>query len=90
MDVGRISSALIIFVSAVVEVLIVLRLILMLFAANSSAAFTSWVYDSTDPLVEPFSGVFPTLDLAGIITLELSSLLALILRVRKGNSETVQ
>lgn len=46
------------YVVGVVEVLLAIRFVLMLFAANSHAFFSGLVYTVTDPLVAPFAGVF--------------------------------
>jgi uncharacterized protein YggT (Ycf19 family) len=78
MDLGRVASAILYFITGIVEVLIIFRIILMLFAADNTAQFTVWLYSSTDPLVAPFQGVFPTINLGNVITFEISSALALI------------
>jgi uncharacterized protein YggT (Ycf19 family) len=61
----------------IVEVGLVLRVVLLLLAANPSAGFSSWVYGLTYPLVAPFASVFPNLTVAGGI-LETSALLAML------------
>lgn len=45
---------------ALVIGLLSLRIILRLFAANSSTSFVNWVYDTTDTLMAPFRGIFPS------------------------------
>lgn len=65
------------FVFGVIEVLIILRVILRLLAANPDAAFTSLIYTLSGPFIAPFEGVFPTPRSSGSV-LELSSLLAVI------------
>lgn len=44
---------------AIVEGLLLVRIVLLLFAANPEAGFSSWIYALTAPLVAPFHGVFP-------------------------------
>lgn len=61
----------------VIEILIVIRVILRLLAANPNAGFTSLLYGITGPFIAPFEGVFPTPHSNGSV-LELSSLLAVI------------
>lgn len=45
---------------SVAEILIAIRIVLELLAANSAAGFSAFIYGLTDPLVNPFAGVFPT------------------------------
>lgn len=46
------------YVLGIVEVLLVFRFLLRLFAANPAAPFVAFVYGVTAPLVFPFAGVF--------------------------------
>ena len=62
---------------AVLETLLVIRIILRLLAANPSAPFTELVYGITYPFVALFSGVFSSAGAAGAYWP--SSLLALII-----------
>lgn len=77
MDIGKVASGIIIFFIGLVEVLLGFRFIFMLLAANSTAQFSSWVYASTDTLVAPFQGVFPSFG-AAQFTLELGTVLAMV------------
>lgn len=61
----------------IVEVGLLLRVALLLLAANPSAGFSSAVYRLTAPLVAPFAGVFPNLTVVGGM-LDTSAILALI------------
>lgn len=65
------------YVFGVLEVLLTLRLVLRLFAANPDAAFSALIYGVTGPFVFPFQGVFPDPSSRGSV-FELSTLLALI------------
>ena len=67
-------------VFGVIEALIVIRLILKLLAANPDAAFTSFMYQLSEPFVAPFQGVFPTPASNGSV-FEFSSLLAIIVYI---------
>lgn len=46
------------YVVGVIEVLLAIRFVLELFAANSKAFFSGLIYTVTNPLVAPFAGVF--------------------------------
>lgn len=37
-----------------------LRFVLRLFGANPDALFVRWVYDTSQPLLHPFAGMFPS------------------------------
>lgn len=56
-----------------------LRIILKLLGASSTAPFVSWVYENTRPLLAPFQGMFPSADLAPRLTLEFSSIFAIVI-----------
>lgn len=73
-------------IAGIIEVLILIRAVLELLAANPDAAFTNLIYTITDPLVAPFQGVFPTpqshgsvLDLAAILAIIVYAVLAWII-----------
>ena len=61
-----------------VEFIIGLRVFLKLFGARAAAPFVSWVYETSQPLLVPFEGMFPTSRLGGRLTLEVSALFALL------------
>jgi len=61
-----------------VEFLIGLRLILKFFGANPFTPFVSWVYQTSQPLLAPFIGMFPSPTLRGGFVIEISALFALI------------
>jgi uncharacterized protein YggT (Ycf19 family) len=64
-------------IGAIVAVLIVIRIIFELLAANPNAGFSNLIYTITAPLVAPFQGVFPTPQSHGSI-LDLAAVLAII------------
>jgi uncharacterized protein YggT (Ycf19 family) len=66
------------FFFAIVEGFLALRLILKLFAANSSAPFVDWVYSMSSVLLDPFRGIFPTRVFEGNHVLEFSTLFAML------------
>ncbi len=65
------------FVGAVMAVL-GLRFVLRLFGANEAATFTSWVYETSAVLLEPFRGIFPTQTFDNNVVLELTTIFAMI------------
>jgi hypothetical protein len=58
------------------DALLVIRFALKALAANPGAAFTSFIYRTTEPFAAPFYGVFPTPALNNNV-LEVSTLLAI-------------
>src|SRR5262249_49984081 len=50
---------------ALVEGLLIIRIVLLVLAANPDAGFSSWIYGLTAPLVAPFQGVFPAVGSGG-------------------------
>lgn len=76
-DIGQILTAIYTFLFGMLEVLLGFRLLLKLFAANSSALFTQWIYSSTDSLTMPFQGVFQSFRV-GKFVFEISTVLAMI------------
>ena len=65
-------------VFAVVELLLGFRVILKFFGANPHASFVEWVYKTSQPLLKPFEGMFPTPVIEGNFVIEFSTLFALI------------
>lgn len=62
-----------------IEIMIGLRIILKLFGANSSVPFVQWVYETTQPLLAPFLGIFPSPVLEGGFVIEFSAIFAMII-----------
>ena len=79
-------------VISLVEGLLGLRVILKLLNASTTAPFVRWVYDTTAPLLAPFSGMFPSSELQSGLEIEFSALFALILYAFVGYviTETVE
>ena len=71
-------NLLISFILNLVEGLLMLRIILKLFGASMAAPFVTWAYETTQPLLTPFIGMFPSPLLTGGFIIEFSSLFALI------------
>ncbi|MBI3984452.1 MAG: YggT family protein [Candidatus Levybacteria bacterium] len=71
-------SLLVNIVFSIVEFFLGIRILLRLFGANPNTPFVSWVYDTTAPLLSPFSGIFPNPTITPGFVLEMSSLFALL------------
>jgi hypothetical protein len=65
------------FVIAIIEILLVFRFVLRLLAANASAGFVAWIYETTQPLLQPFLFIFPTPSIRGGFALEFTTLFAI-------------
>lgn len=66
------------YIFDLIEVLLGLRFILKLLAANPAAGFTDFIYNLSDPLVAPFRAVFRTASVQGNV-FEWTTLLAMII-----------
>jgi uncharacterized protein YggT (Ycf19 family) len=56
-----------------------LRILFLLLGANPGSEFVSWIYSVSQPLVNPFEGIFNTPELAstqGTMTLDVAALVA--------------
>ncbi len=67
------------FFVGVAEVLLGFRVVLKLLAANAATPFVNWIYDTSEPLLVPFRGMFPSPQLATGSELEFSALFALMI-----------
>lgn len=67
------------FVFGIIAALIGLRIILRLFGASPAAPFVDWVFDTSQPLIAPFQGMFPSPVIEGQFVIEFSSLFALVI-----------
>lgn len=65
------------FIIGLIEVSLVFRFILKLLGASPAAGFVSWVFDMTQPLLQPFLFAFPTPTVKGGFTLEFTTLFAI-------------
>lgn len=74
----RLIESLINFVLSVIEGFLGLRILLKLFGASTTAPFVTWMYETTQPLLYPFQGMFPSPKLPEGFIIEFSALFALI------------
>ena len=50
----------ILIIFAVIDSVLLLRVVLKIIAAGENAPFVQWLYSMTQPLVAPFAGMFPS------------------------------
>ena len=63
----------------VIEALLLIRFVLKALGANPEAGFAQFIYGVTGPLVAPFAGLFGTPQAASGATLELHTLIAVVM-----------
>lgn len=66
-------------ITSLIQVLLGVRIVLKLFGARPAAPFVHWVYSTSEPLLTPFMGMFPSPNLRGSFVIEFSSLFALLI-----------
>ncbi len=71
-------SGLVYFIFAVIEILIALRVLLKLVAANPESGFSRFIYAVTGPFVAPFRNIINDPATGGGNVFELSSILAIV------------
>jgi uncharacterized protein YggT (Ycf19 family) len=64
-------------VTLVVCALLILRFLLKIAGAHTSASFVVWLYTLTSNIMQPFHGIFPTPSLGGLSVIDLPALTAL-------------
>jgi hypothetical protein len=70
---------LVIFVFSLIEIVIVLRIVLLLFAARESNAIVSFVYSVSEVFVAPFRGILRIDEVqAGATALDIGAIVALV------------
>ena len=67
------------FVFTIIEILLGLRFIFRLFAANSSAPFVDWLYRTSGVLVSPFHGIFTEPVIDAHFVFDITALIALVI-----------
>lgn len=78
MNQSKLLSSLIQLIASLVEIIIGFRILLKLFGASTQAPFVRWIYQTSSPLLTPFSGMFPSPQLDGLFQIEFSAIFALI------------
>jgi uncharacterized protein YggT (Ycf19 family) len=75
---ARLLLFLIDLVFGIIQAILMLRIILELFAANSSTPFVAWTYDISNTLLYPFHNIFPSPVLRGGFLLDISAVVAVL------------
>jgi uncharacterized protein YggT (Ycf19 family) len=70
-------AGLISMVFGLIAILIAIRVVLKLLAANTASGFTQFIYNISGPFVAPFHGIFGTPSADNGAVLEVSSILAI-------------
>jgi len=76
--IGRLLAGLINFFTAVAELFLGLRVLLRLFGANPDVGFVQWIYHSSEALMQPFRGIFPTATITPDHVVDFSALFAML------------
>lgn len=74
----RFLRSLVNVVISLVELTISLRVVLKLFGASAQAPFVEWVYATSEPLLQPFIGMFPSPNVSGGFVIEFSAVFGLL------------
>lgn len=75
---GSLLSNLINIIVGFIVFILLLRLVLRFFGAGQAAPFVRWTYETGDPLLNPFRGMFPNTVLTGGYVLEVNTLIAIV------------
>lgn len=75
---SRVVLTIINFIFGLIELILLLRIVLELFAANPLTPFVSWTYSVSTTLLYPFQGIFPSPVLRGGFVLDISAIVALL------------
>jgi len=76
---ARFTAGLINFFAGIVELFLAVRVILRFFGANPEASFVHWIYNSTDVLLQPFRGIFPSQVVGHNHVIDFSALFAMVI-----------
>ncbi len=77
-------SAMTTFIFGIVGFLVGARVVLKLFGASTASEFVKFAYQTTDSLVAPFAGMFPSPVISGGFILELPAVFAFVVYVFLG------
>lgn len=71
-------EALLNFIVGIIEIFLVLRFAFKFFGANVATPFVNWLYQTTEPLINPFRNIFPTSQFEGRYHVEFTTLVAIV------------
>lgn len=77
-------ASLVNFFTGLVALILGLRIVFRLFNANPDASFVEWIYRTSDSLLAPFRGIFPSAELERGIVLDTTAIFALIMYLAIG------
>lgn len=81
---SRIFETIVSIIFGVIEFFLGFRFLFRLFGANETAPFVRWLYDTTEPLLNPFRNMFPAPRLEGVYVVEFTTLVALLIYMLAG------
>jgi uncharacterized protein YggT (Ycf19 family) len=81
---SRVLETIIGLILGVIELFLGLRFIFRLFGANEGTPFVSWLYNMTEPLLNPFRKIFPAPRIDGVYVVEFTTLVALLVYMLVG------
>lgn len=61
------------------EIILGLRVLFRLFGANAFNSFVNWIYQTSDTLMSPFRGLFPSVNISHGYSLDISALFAMLI-----------
>jgi uncharacterized protein YggT (Ycf19 family) len=64
------------FFIGIVEIILAFRIFFRLLSANPTAPFVHWIYQTSDVIMAPFRGVFPTATIENGMVLDISAIFA--------------
>lgn len=76
---SRLLTGLIDLFVGLAEIVLGLRVLFRLFAANGNVQFVQWVYNASDTLLSPFRGIFPVGHIAGGHVLDFTALFGMLI-----------
>ncbi len=62
-----------------IELLLLTRFVMKILGANDFAPVVKWIYQTSQPLVRPFTGIFPTANAEGLFAIEISTIFAIVM-----------
>lgn len=62
----------------VIAILLGFRILLRFLGANANTPIVNWIYDTTNSLIAPFAGIFPSPQVSGFFTIDVAAIIALV------------
>lgn len=75
---SRFALFLIDFIFGLIQLILLIRIVLEVFAANPVAPFVAWMYEVSNTILYPFRGIFPSPTLRGGFVLDISAIVAVL------------